>query len=249
MTTTTPSIAVDGVEIKFTVARAGLDGALASYGLRGGDAKKRDVFLFDELDIATGFPRLLAAAIVLRLRRKKDGSGTTTLKLRPADGYRLTGDFAAGSEAFADYTVEVDWSSRQVLAASMNADVDEGPVAAVLNVGEPIRGLFSPDQFRLLDEAGSPPPDAFGLLRTAGPITTHRWDDVAGGELAGLRAERWTYLDNAFLELSMRADDLDEAEQLRTVLRKDIDDRGIELDPSTTSKTETALRDFLSAGG
>ena len=247
--TTTPSPAVDGVEIKFTVARAGLDAAMASYQLKDDDARKRDVFFFDELDPATRFPRLLGAAIVLRLRRKKGGSGTTTLKLRPADADRLTGDFAAGSGVFADYTVEVDWSNRQVLAASMNVDVAEGRVAAVLDAGGPIRGLFAADQLRLLDEAGTPPPDPFGPLRTAGPITTHRWDDVADGELAGLRAERWTYLDNAFLELSLRAKDLDEADRLRTALLKDIDDRGIELDPSTTSKTETVLRDFLSAGG
>lgn len=126
------TIPVDGVEIKFTLTGASVQAAADSYGLEDEGVTPRDIYFFDRFDAGAPSPRLLTAHVVLRLRGKKGKSGESTLKLRPADQERLVGDFAAGSGKFGEYKVEVDWSRAQVVAASMDAEVEKDVVKAVL---------------------------------------------------------------------------------------------------------------------
>ena len=97
---------------------------LPSFGL-GDPDRKRQISFFDSIDPARNDLRLLRAGIILRLRRKTDGPGKSTLKLRPGLAELLVGDFRAGAGRFGKrYSVEYDWARKQVLAASMDAEVD-----------------------------------------------------------------------------------------------------------------------------
>ena len=236
--------AIDAVEIKFTLSDASLDLAMTSLHL-GDPDKKRTIWFFDSVDSMKCHPRLFRAGIILRLRRKKDGPGESTLKLRPARAELLVGDFRAGAGHFGErYSVEWDWAHDQVLAASMDADVDRE--AADEMAHEPANDSFSADQLRLLHEAGKPPPHPFADIRAVGPIAAKRWDDIGEGPLATLRAEHWTYGDDRqFLELSLKVKDLTTAEQCRDALLDDLARRGLKPDPAGMSKTETVLMDLL----
>jgi hypothetical protein len=239
-------IPVDGVEIKCTLSGAALDGGVASFGLQRVAAKRQEVWFFDTIDPVSHDLRLLLAGVVLRLRRKKDRSGTSTLKLRPASPELLVGDFRAGSGRFEDYTVEYDWAHKPVLAASMGTKIDEETVDAALQRPDRVHGLYSKHQLRLLHEAGTPPPDPFVGLRPAGPVTAHRWEDVGDGPLTDLRAEHWEYAGGrTFLELSLRAPDCAQARQRRDILLADLERRHLTPDSAATSKTETVLRELL----
>lgn len=234
----------DAVEIKFTLSDTSLDSAMASLDL-GDPDRKRTIWFFDSIDSTQHGARLFLAGIILRLRRKKDGPGESTLKLRPARAELLVGDFAAGVGRFGErYSVEWDWANDKVLAASMDADVARE--AADDMVHEPTADSFSVDQLRLLHEAGAPPPDPFAGVRAVGPIAAKRWDDIGEGPLATLRAEHWTYGDDKqFLELSLKVKDLTAAAQCREALLDDLARRGLKPDPAGMSKTATVLVDLL----
>jgi hypothetical protein len=229
-----------GVEVKATLVGDDVARAVAALGLEG-DGKHLEVWFFDALD-AAGALTLGSRSIILRLRRRKD-RWTSTLKLRPAVLARLTGDFAPGSDEFGDrYKVEYDWANRPVLAASMDHEPDvEDPASALA------ADVVSAVQRRLMDEAGNPPREPWEGILAVGPVDARRWDDVSTPHLDGLRAERWTYLgDRRFLELSLRADDRDEAGKRRETLLADLADVNLAPDPNAPPKTETVLRDLLS---
>lgn len=242
--TSTP---VDGVEIKCTLSGTSLQPAIVSFRL-GDPDRKREIWFFDSIDMVHDHPRLLQAGIILRLRRKNDGPGESTVKLRPAQEKRLVGDFRADTDPFGkSYSVEYDWAAHDpVLAASMNADVDREAADKMVDLVEPIEDRYSDDQLRLLNEAGTPPPDPFADLRAAGPIASERWNDVGEGRLAELRAERWTYGNNKqFLELSLQATDLTDAKRHRDALLEDLARRGLQPDPAGRPKTEIVLLELL----
>lgn len=239
-------IPIDAVEIKCTLSDDSLEPAVTSFDL-GDPDRKRKIWFFDAIDPERNDLRLLRAGIILRLRRKKDGPGESTLKLRPAQPELLIGDFRAGAGLFGNrYSVEYDWAHNPVLAASMDADVDRDVADGMVH--EPAADHFSVDQLRLLHEAGTPPRDPFAGIRAAGPIASERWDDIGEGPLATLRAERWTYGDDKqFLELSLQVKDLAVGEQCRRALLDDLARRGLTPDPAGKPKTEKVLMDLLFA--
>jgi hypothetical protein len=130
----------------------------------------------------------------------------------------------------------------------MDADVNRHAADELVLPGAVTADRFSPDQLRLLDEAGAPPPGVFDDLRAAGPIASARWDDIGEGPLAGLRAERWAYDDQQFLELSLQVPDLTEGAKLRDAPLEDVARRGLQLDPAGRPKTEIVLVELLTAG-
>lgn len=106
-------IPTDGVEIKCTLPETSLESAVTSLHL-GDPDRKRAIWFFDSIDSAERRPRLFHEWIVLRLRRKKDGPGESTLKLRPARAELLVDDFRAGAGHFGDrYSVEWDWATTR----------------------------------------------------------------------------------------------------------------------------------------
>jgi hypothetical protein len=240
---------VDGVEIKFTVADDGVDAALNAFGLGPVGTTRQTVSFFDVLPApAPAVPRLLRAGVVLRLREKDDGSGKTTLELRPAQEDRLTGDWAAGADRVDDYKVEYDWASTPVLAASVDRDVEAEEIGAATGSGGSLRDLFSGPQRLFLKDCGPALDAPWRDLRVAGPIVALRWNDVGGGAFTGqkdLRAERWHGAGLTFLEVSARVDDVDDAGRARADLLVELTGRGITPDPTTDSKTEIMLSRFL----
>lgn len=247
--------AVDGVEIKFTVAEDGVEAAMAAFGLTRADATSQTVSFFDALDSHPDLPgpRLLRAGVVLRLRKQEDddGSGKTTLKLRPAEEGRLTGDWAQGAKRVKDYKVEYDWAREPVLAASVDRDVESGGIAAATGSGGHVRDLFSADQRRFLMECGPALDVPWHDLHIAGPIDALRWKDVETGPFTGkkaLRFERWHGAGLTFLEVSARVDHVDDAAETRRRLQKELDDRKITPDPAAESKTQIMLTRFLDPG-
>ncbi|MDD7942906.1 hypothetical protein PHK61_31300 [Actinomycetospora lutea] len=238
--------AVDGVEVKATLVGSELDRAVTALDLDRDEAEQHRVWFFDTIDPDSGDLRLLSAGVILRLRRKKNKKWTSTLKLRPAEADRLVGDFHAEADRFDAYKVEYDWAIEPVLAASMDTDVDDATIDALLARPDVIPTLYTDDQRRLLTEVGAPPSDPFLDLRCAGPVRAHRWDDVDTGALGDVRAELWEYDGGgAFLELSLNAADYDQARQQRTQLLADLKRHQLAPDPEAGSKTATVLYDLL----
>ncbi|MGD9527054.1 MAG: hypothetical protein AB7L91_16345 [Dehalococcoidia bacterium] len=242
---------VDGVEIKFTVAADGVEAALSAFGLDPAGATRQTVSFFDVVQArGTAAPRLLRAGLVLRLREKADGSGKTTLKVRPAKQDKLTGDWAAGANRVDDYKVEYDWARTPVLAASVDHDVDTEEIGTATGPGGSLRDLFSGAQRRFQKDCGPALDVPWRTLRVAGPIVALRWNDVEAGPFTGnktLRAERWQGAGLTFLEISARMDVVDAA-QARSELLAQLTGRSITPDPATESKTEIMLSRFLGAG-
>jgi hypothetical protein len=251
---TSSEIAVDGVEVKSTLVGPQIEAAIESFGLRNREAARRIVYFFDVIEDARSEGprrplRLLAAGVILRLRRRPNGRGESTLKLRPADPHRLTGRWAVGSEHTGDYRIEYDWAANRVLATSLDADLGEDLIDEVVESQQPVKTAFTDEQQSLLDECGSPPPHPFHDLKVAGPITALRWADIETGPFTGqlsLRAEHWSYTGGPpFLELSLKTPDVDSAGELREELAAELRRRGLEIDPLAETKTETVLRALL----
>jgi len=134
---TTSTIAVDGVEVKSTLVGPQIVAAIESFGLDSGEAPRRVVYFFDVIeDVRSQGPRrplrLLTAGVILRLRRRPNGRGESTLKLRPADPHRLIGRWAAGTKHGGEYRIEYDWAASRVLAASLDADLDKDLIDEVV---------------------------------------------------------------------------------------------------------------------
>jgi hypothetical protein len=238
---------VDGVEVKVTLTGPALDAGLTALALHEDDAEQQRMWFFDTVDPQTGELKLLTSGVVLRTRRKKSRKWTSTLKLRPAEQQRLVGDFVAGSDQFDDdFKVEYDWAQEPVLAASMDSKVGEDTVEEVLDQPARVSELYSNHQRRLLLEVGAPPPNPFAGLAAAGPISAHRWEDLSVGELRDVRAEHWSYgAGHAFLELSLRAPDLERAGKLREALHDHLAYLHLAPDTGAVSKTGMVLRDLL----
>lgn len=146
--------------------------------------------------------------------------------------------------------MEYDGAARPVLAASLDADLDDRDlVDAVLTSQHPLEEAFTTEQQSFLQECGSPPAHPFRDLEPAGPITALRWDDIETGPFTGefsLRAEQWTYAGGPpFLELSLRTREVGTAQPLRDQLAAELGQRGLHADPLAETKTETVLRALL----
>jgi len=242
----------DGVEVKFSFSGAEAESVLDSFDLKEPDAERMTVHFFDALATGDDVPRLrlLDRGLVLRVRLLEDGSGTTTLKLRPADGDRLIGPWQAGTEHDGDYRVEYDWGVRRVLAAGLDHDVAAAAVEPVLGRGlRSRRDAFSEEQRALLRECGPDLDAPFDRLDDAGPIRALRWRELEADDFTGksaLRAERWEYGDGrSFVELSLRVKKPEKAQERRDRLAELLRERTLVPDQSGT-KTEAVLRDLLS---
>jgi hypothetical protein len=223
-------------EIKFTLPGDQVAAGLTAFGLREEDGESVLVYFLDRLDPA-GDPWLFGHHVVLRVRREPDDSGDVTVKLRPVEPHRLTGQWRPGIDHDpADYTVEYDWASEKRLAASVKVKHDTG-VAALL--AGPRKKIFSPDQQDFLRRCGPQLEQPMRELAVAGPIAARRWS------LKKLKAEQWIWgAGRTFLELSARCPD-DEAADRRARLAADLERFGLKPDDGATTKTEAVLRDLL----
>lgn len=238
-----------GTEVKFTLPADQVLAGLAAFDLTDRKADKLAIHFFDRLD-ETGEPWLFGKHVILRVRRDVDDSdepldsGDVTAKLRPAKEARLTGKWRPGTEHGDEYTVEKDWANKIVLAASLRVKHASG-IPGLLE-GRPKEAL-SQEQQDFLRKCGPELEHPMRDLRVTGPIAGRKWKDLTAGPVTDLRAEKWTWGEGgrSFLEFSLRCDNDDEAAKQRELLRAEIEHRGLRLDDSATTKTQTVLRDLL----
>lgn len=235
-----------GTEIKFSFAAEWVAEAREKFGLRKHAAEPCDVYFLDILEGDN--PRLLAAGVVLRLRARDSKSGNCTVKLRPADADKLTGRWRPDAGQDPGYRVEFDWARQQVLAASLEREIDADQLDAVVSGELAPKHAFTGGQREFLDECGPELTKPFRGLRVAGPIAALRWIDVDWPGDISLHAEQWKWGDNqTFLELSLRVADSTQAAPVRDALQADIDRRNLSISDDPTTKTEAVLRALLAA--
>lgn len=157
-------------------------------------------------DQAVSHP-LFDGHVILRLRGNRDGSGDSTIKIRPCRRLQLTEPWQhrAGIDAVWDYKIEGDWArSRHVLAASCQSPLPAGALTAALRPGGDLHSLFTQPQWDFLAACG-----ALGFpvhtLRALGPIAATQWKKIPLGGFKVV-AERWQLDAMDFLELSIRVD-------------------------------------------
>jgi len=230
-------VAAEPVEIKINVAGA-VDAAVDVLSLDDGEA--RDIYFAEDTTpgLASSHP-LLAAGVVLRLRREADGAGDTTAKLRPCRRSQLMARWSADTKDDDDhwvYRIEGDLTgSRRVLAASLVQDLSATELAAGL--GDPARAFGRQTSF--LDDCAAVRVN-LAALTMLGPVRATKWSKIKVGSVKKVNAERWRVGSLDFLELSRRVD-ADEAAAALAELTLAVLKAGLMLDTSSASKTEQVL--------
>lgn len=230
------------VEIKVNVTGV-VPEAIKSLSLDQG--KAREIYFAEDLTpgLSSPFP-LLAAGIVLRLRREADGRGDSTVKLRPCRRSQLTSEWSepGGEDDSWEYRIEGDWAgSRHVLAASLVNELAASDLKAGLK--DPVRA-FASRQVALI-EACAPIRINLAALTVLGPISATRWTKIKVGSVRKVNAERWQVGSLDFLELSRRVDQ-DEAATAQAELVGAALKAGLTIDSSAASKTEQVLEVLVS---
>lgn len=226
------------VEIKVNVADD-VDRAIAVLGLNGG--KRRQVWFLDDLTEGTrpALP-LMNAGIVLRLRRRENGKGDSTVKLRPCRRSQLIGVWHSADRDDPEYRIEGDWSGpRHVLAASCEAALEPDTLDAVIAGGHALADAFTDAQHDFLEECADLRVALSGLS-PLNAITSTQWKELSLAGRDDVAAERWTVAGMDFLELSIHTTAV-YAAALQQTLTDDIVSRGLKLDDGDTTKTERVM--------
>jgi hypothetical protein len=234
---------VDGAEIKVNVAEDDIDRAIQVLELDHESAVR--IWFYEDTTPGVGVP-LLDAGMVVRVRAFDDDKPDSTAKLRPCRRSQLTDHWIdVASVEKSPLKVEQDWSAKgRVLAASLKAELEASAVASVEDsdgAGVP-EGVLTDDQARFLDECGPVRVNPAELTRL-GPIAAIKWGDADADALGDLeiRAERWTVGGLDFLEVSIKVDDLAEAEKKQRALDAALKDLGVRPDTNDDSKTRRVL--------
>ena len=225
------------IEIKVNVAGA-VPEAIEALSLDQGEA--REIYFAEDLTpgLSSPFP-ILAAGVVLRLRREADGRGDSTVKLRPCRRSQLTTDWSEPAEEKDswEYRIEGDWAgTRHVLAASYVKELATADLKAGLN--DPATA-FTSRQTALIDECAAIRIN-LAAVTVLGPISATRWTKIKVGSVGKVNAERWQVGTLDFLELSRRVD-ADEAAKAQAELVSAAVGAGLTIDRSVASKTEQVL--------
>jgi hypothetical protein len=235
-------VAQEPVEIKVNVAGA-VPAAIGLLSLDEGEP--REIYFVEDLTpgLSSAFP-LLAAGVVLRLRVEADGSGDSTVKLRPCRRSQLARDWSepAAEKNDWEYRIEGDWTgARHVLAASYVKELAAADLAA--GVQDPVQA-FVRKQLDFI-EACAPIRINLAALTVLGPIAATRWTKIDVGSVGKVNAERWQIGALDFLELSRKVD-ADEAELAQAELSYAAVRAGLAIDRSSASKTEQVLEVLVS---
>jgi len=230
-------VAEEPIEIKVNIAGA-VPEAIKLLSLDRG--KAREISFVEDLTpgLSSPFP-LFTAGVVLRLRREADGSGDSTVKLRPCRRSQLAAEWSEPAEVDGnwEYRIEGDWAgSRHVLAASFVKELAENDLQAGLK--DPV-DAFSPKQLAFLVACAAIRIN-LAPLTVLGTVTATRWTKIKVGSVDKVNAERWQVGSLDFLELSVRVDQDDAAaaqDELVSAARKG----GLSIDSSVASKTEQVL--------
>ena len=200
------------VEIKVTVASAATGGqavaeAISLLGLDE-EGAQRSIWFLEDCTPGLRMPLpLLESGVIVRLRQEADGSGDSTVKLRPCrrSQLRRSWDGDARGQDW-EHRIEQDWAgARRTLAASCVAEVSERQLSDAVNGKATWRSVLHAKQEEYLEDCADLRINADGLV-ALGPITATRWKGIDIAEHDAV-AERWTIDALDFLELSIRESD------------------------------------------
>ena len=182
---------LDTIKIKVTMAAPEVGAALAAFGLAGSAAHSHEIY-FCEQPSTLGLLPLLDDGVILRIRRRPEGPGDVTVKLRPCRPGQLRGRWATfRRSAHHELRIKGDWAhDRRVVAAALVRSVPGDQLRHALGFRPPgLDRLFSARQRRYLAECtiAGPGLDDLCLL---GPVEIRQWR--LRERRYDITAERWT---------------------------------------------------------
>jgi hypothetical protein len=234
---------LDTIKIKVTIAADEVGTALAAFNLSKSKAVNYEIY-FCERSSQLGLLPLLDDAVLLRIRRHREGLDDVTVKLRPCRPGQVRGQWSAfRRSAHHELRIRGDWThDRRVVAASLVHHVPDDRLRLILDSRPQDLGrLFSARQRRYLRECANVDLDLNDLC-LLGPVEIRQWQwrepryDVT--------AERWAVripgdqLELDLLELSVMAEP-DDAALVQPAFLAAIRRRG--LDPYASQQTKTRL--------
>ena len=231
---------LNGVEIKVSLGKRQVTRAVEALEL-GGNPPPRAVGFIEDTTVGVKLP-LFHQGVVLRVRQIEDEDDDATVKLRPCRRSQLAESWLGAEKGDGwKFRVEQDWAGdRRALAASCVADLPSRQIAAVREGKEPMGRLFNTAQLRFLSDCAGMPINLDGLTLLP-PVAATRWEDVRVGDVEDVVVERWTVDELDFLELSIRKDTVEEAQEAQAKLERAIRALGLERDDEQKSKTEVVL--------
>ena len=235
----------ESVEIKVTLAGAEIDDAVGRLKLQGGKAWA--VVFCEDVTSAAVATELLDIGVVLRVRRKSQTAGDSTIKLRPSRWSQLHPDyFRSRKDGDEELKIEADWAGpKRSLATSMTVKWSDARLSAAQAGDLPVPQLFSTHQLDFLDKCGQGRVNlaAVSLLP---PIAATRWDEFKAPDLSTeVRAERWRVDEGLdFLELSIVSTP-DEAVSDQDALDAFVTHLALPVDSNPLNKTQRVLAHLL----
>ena len=229
--------AMDACEIKVTVRPDQELRAERAMELDEDSADIRVIYFYDTPKLA-----LFDAGVALRARLVKGDDDDSTVKFRPVDAGRISGEWkrADGFKLEADCVGE-----RVVCSASLTAIQARDEIDQVAKGERPIQKLFSKAQERFLAEFYATPVD-FAKLRVMGPIRVLRWKSKHESFPHELTTEEWR-LPNGddLVEVSIKVAPA-KAVQAQKAFDAHLRELGLDPQGAQETKTRTALEYFAS---
>jgi hypothetical protein len=143
----------ESVEIKVTLAGSNVDKAITRLELPPG---KGWCILFCD-DVTAGvapLTPLLNIGVILRVRKKSDANGDSTVKLRPCRWSQLSEDFFNNRKnGQTQLKIEADWAGpKRTLATSLTMEWEDDRVDALRSGKLAAADLFDKEQWRFLQQ-------------------------------------------------------------------------------------------------
>jgi hypothetical protein len=240
---------LDGVEVKVSLDSDQTAEAVRALGLV--DVPPWKIFFVEDVTagLCSGTP-LLDQHLIVRARQKTKGKDDVTVKFRPGRRSQLTDSWLAMTKSAegdldSELKVEADWAGeRRMLSVSLTAERPKGLVAAAAAGERGVGALVTDDQRRLVDECA-------GILVNLATLTilpavsAMRWPMFAvpgaGGPGLDVRAERWTFHDLDFLELSI-AVEVEVAQAAQEALIAFVERKGLQPSAGEAKTTQVLQR-------
>ncbi len=225
---------LDGVEVKVNVDADQTQTAVQVLHLP--DVAPWRIYFIEDVvpGLTSSTPLLDHHHLIIRARRKTQGTDDVTVKFRPARRSQLGSRWLAMKKARdgdlrSELKVEEDWAAgRRSLGISLTAERPDGLVAAAADDEGGVSALLTQDQRELIEQCAGARVN-LDVLSPLPAVSAMRWPAfvVPGpGEDLNVRAERWTIQSLDFLELSI-AVDVDRARASQEALEYFVASKGL----------------------
>jgi hypothetical protein len=222
------------VEIKINLRADQIDRARSVFHLQKDRASARDVYFYDQADLA-----LSDGGLILRARRIDGAPDDSTVKLRPMDPDAV----AASWFDLAGFKCEEDRvGGAGVTSCSLTVAQDQGEIDAVAAGDRGIDKLFSADEEALTALRGDVVD--WTALEVLGPTAAWVWKVKVRSFGRRITFELWELPDaTTLLEASTRVTAA-EADQVQQELEQCLAARGFDVSSAGETKTRAALDYF-----